>query len=254
MPWPIYPFVINVPHGSTYIPTELREAMLLTDDELKRELGLVTDLHMGELAEAGQPLGMVHRFRYSRLVVDPERDRHDPSDTGPVPTRTSTGQLLRRVDDQEKERLLVRYYDPHQASFESCLSFLIKDFGWCLLINLYSFTDRTVADAAQRERTRPGINLYSDPVRTPARLAGLVEDYWHSHAYPVFTDKLSSTIRLPERYRPPTTPIQSIDIEVKRCLYLDEITGDKLPAFQDFKSIMGGLFDHISREYLPDLN
>jgi hypothetical protein len=252
MPWPKYPFIINVPYGSPYIPSEERPAILLTDLELESELRLVTDLHLGDLAEAGQPLGLVHRFRYSSLVVDPELPRDGQNDDSPVHTRTSTGQLLRQVDEREKERLLARYHDPHQASFEAGLKFQIKNFGWCLIINLQTFSNCSTPTHLQREQPPVGILLGQDPALTPANLVGLVETYWRNHSIPVVGILLPPTTRLPQQFKSATN-IQTLTIALNRGLYLDEITGERLPGFGEVRSLLGGLFQHLSREYLPDL-
>ena len=253
MPWPVYPFIINVPHGSAYIPGEERAGLVLTDQELDRELSLVTDLYLGDLAEAGQPLGVVHRFRYSLLLVDPEQPRDGRGEASPVRTRTSTGGPLRLEDDQERERLLTRYYDPHQASLEAAIKFQVGNFGWGLIINLYTFLKSSGINHSDSEQSPAGIIIKTDPIRTPQKLVGLVENYWRNQSVRVVTRKLPLAARLPGPWDSPTSTVQSITMALNRDLYLTP-GGDKLTGFQNLKSSLAGLFDWLLKEYQPDLN
>ena len=66
--------IAHVPHGSTFIPQDVRHSLLLSDAGLKKELILMTDSYTPELfagIAASGGLAMVNS--YSRLVVDPER-------------------------------------------------------------------------------------------------------------------------------------------------------------------------------------
>ena len=49
MPNPPSPIVIHVPHSSTFIPPDVRDEIVLDDDELKLELLRMTDWYTDEL-------------------------------------------------------------------------------------------------------------------------------------------------------------------------------------------------------------
>ena len=93
--------VLNTPHASTIVPPEVRQTILLSDNELQQELLRMTDAFTDELFTGNA--AMVHQivFPVSRLVIDPERfvdDSHEPlakQGMGVVYTRTSEGKRLR---------------------------------------------------------------------------------------------------------------------------------------------------------------
>ena len=43
-----YPLILHIPHSSSFIPSEIREDILLTDNELTQELLLITDRYTDE--------------------------------------------------------------------------------------------------------------------------------------------------------------------------------------------------------------
>jgi len=75
---PKFPVLANIPHSSLFIPDEIREKFLINDEQLQWELLLLTDRFTDELfsviAEIG---GVTKRYKYSRLVADPERFEDD---------------------------------------------------------------------------------------------------------------------------------------------------------------------------------
>jgi N-formylglutamate deformylase len=112
--------VLHIPHSSTAIPSDLRCHLLLSDEELERELLLMTDWYTDEIFVLEDSVSV--RFPVSRLVLDPERFLEDSKEImslqgmGIIYTRTCTGALLR--DDPtpvERSDLIGRFYVPHHA-------------------------------------------------------------------------------------------------------------------------------------------
>jgi N-formylglutamate amidohydrolase len=44
-----FPIIANIPHSFTFIPPEIRNSLLIGDEELERELLLLTDRYVDEL-------------------------------------------------------------------------------------------------------------------------------------------------------------------------------------------------------------
>ncbi len=69
--------VLHVPHGSSWIPPEVRAGIVLSDAELSAELLAITDADTDVIAEGAADLASVRPWifanRVSRLVIDPER-------------------------------------------------------------------------------------------------------------------------------------------------------------------------------------
>ena len=109
--------IAHVPHGSTFIPQDVRHSLLLSDAGLKKELVLMTDSYTPELfagIAASGSLAFVNN--YSRLVVDPERFENEEDEVmssrgmGAIYTKTACQQMLRNeLSAKEKEEMLSTY-------------------------------------------------------------------------------------------------------------------------------------------------
>jgi N-formylglutamate amidohydrolase len=75
---PTIAVIAHVPHGSTFIPQDVRYYIMLNDADLETELILMTDRFTPELFSGIAALGGLALVNnYSRLVVDPERFEND---------------------------------------------------------------------------------------------------------------------------------------------------------------------------------
>ena len=71
------PIVLHLPHASTFIPENLRDDFLLSDQELQEELNRITDHATDVIFQRAFPEAKAIVFPVSRLVVDPERFSED---------------------------------------------------------------------------------------------------------------------------------------------------------------------------------
>ena len=109
------PLIANIPHSSTYVPPLIKESFVLNDDDLKRELLKMTDRYVDELFSCVPDIGGISVvYRYSRMVVDPERFEDDRKEEmsrkgmGVIYTKTSNGNKLRiSPKKDEREELLA---------------------------------------------------------------------------------------------------------------------------------------------------
>jgi len=95
------PIIAHVPHGSTFIPQDVRYSLLLSDEDLRKELILMTDRYISDLfAGIAASGGVALVNNYSRLVVDPERFESDEEEVmssrgmGVLYTKTAHQQIL----------------------------------------------------------------------------------------------------------------------------------------------------------------
>lgn len=141
---------MHVPHSSAEVPADVRPQFLLGDDDLARELRLMTDWHTDELFALPPAVAVTVRFPVSRLVVDPERfedpeaERMEVVGMGAVYTKTSQGLPLRDEAEaaRERETLLARYYRPHHAALEAATAAALAAHGRCLIVDCHSFPSR----------------------------------------------------------------------------------------------------------------
>jgi len=106
------PFVISVPHGSFQIPEDIRDSMALT----QREILESTDLGSREIFTQ-LPVRVALWSRWSRLVVDLNRDFRQRDPRGVVPEVDYYGRDIYREEgrpeENEVERRLKAYYWPY---------------------------------------------------------------------------------------------------------------------------------------------
>jgi N-formylglutamate amidohydrolase len=107
-----FPFVISVPHCSYHIPREIEADLALTEREILES----TDIGTRELF-TNLPVRVTLWSRWSRLVVDLNRDPTQLDDMGVVPYQDYYGRQVYkaqvRPDQEEVARRLKTYYRPY---------------------------------------------------------------------------------------------------------------------------------------------
>ncbi len=173
--------VVHVPHASPAIPDAVRRTLLLTDEELRRELLLMTDWHTNVLFALPGDLASTVRFPVSRLVVDPERFIDDCSEPmadkgmGAVYTKTSDGKDLRGpLSGEERNALLSAYYYPHHARIRDAVGAALAEHGRCLIIDAHSFPSRPLPHEPDQSPGRCDICLGTDEYHSPTWLTELL--------------------------------------------------------------------------------
>jgi len=262
----------------------VRAQVLLEDDDLARELRLMTDWHTDELFALPPAEAVTVRFPVSRLVVDPERfedpnaERMEAVGMGAVYTKTSQRLPLRDEAEaaREREALLARYYRPHHAALEAATAAALAAHGRCLIIDCHSFPSRPLPYefkvSADRWKVihRPEVCIGTDatlPPHAPFAHAGMHTPPWlRERAAEVFGEMLSrwpggdapdpalaphepapegagktvpgiafdrpfAGTLVPLPYLGKDRRVQSLMIELRRDLYLDEETGGRLAGF-----------------------
>ena len=138
--------MLHLPHASTFIPEDLRDDFLLSDEELLEELNRITDHATDVIFQQAFPAAKSVVFPVSRLVVDPERFSEDSQEPmsqvgmGVTYTRGSLHQPLREQPTQEKrQELLERYYIPHHQKLTDAVEESLLADDHCLIIDGHSF-------------------------------------------------------------------------------------------------------------------
>jgi N-formylglutamate deformylase len=278
--------ILHIPHSSAEVPADVRPQLLLDEDELGRELRLMTDWHTDELFVLPADVAVTVRFPVSRLVVDAERfedleaEAMEAVGMGAVYTRTSQGLRLR--DEAEaaraREALLAHYYRPHHAALEAATAAALAAHGRCLIIDCHSFPSRPLPyelkASADRWKVvhRPAVCIGTDMTLPPnapfahpgmhtppwlreraAEALGEMLSRWPGGATPdpasaahepapegpgkavagIAFDRPFAGALVPLSYLGNDRRVQAVMIELRRDLYLDEETGDRLPGFAD---------------------
>jgi len=230
--------VIHIPHASTVVPAAARSSIALSEKELQHELLTMTDHFTDELFRVSENLAKAVTFPVSRLVVDPERfvnDRDEPmaaKGMGVIYTLTSSGQPLRKAPSmQERDELISMYYFPHHLGLAQEVDAALAMHDRCLIIDAHSFASRPLPHEADQHPDRCDICVGTDPFHTPTWLADFTVHAFRNRDYRVEVNRPFGGSLVPEKHYRQDKRILSIMIEVNRGLYMDEVSGERLAAF-----------------------
>jgi N-formylglutamate amidohydrolase len=230
------PLVIHIPHASVAISEHDRKDILLNDSELNSELVRLTDRYTDELfAENWVPQNVI-QFQHSRLVVDVERFESDQKEPcaaigmGAVYLKTSEGKPLRNDSQSRREELIQNYYRPHHQLFDESVRRVLSQFKRCVIIDGHSYPTKPLPTQKSNSAT-PEIGIGTDPRFTPHGLIELTENYFRSQGFEVgLNTPFEGTFVPNEIYETEDKRVQSVMIEIRRDLYMDESTAEKNSA------------------------
>lgn len=235
---PSLPVVGHVPHASISIPPDVRDEILLDDVGLARELVRLTDWHTDGLFAWARDHGATMFVNgSSRLVFDPERfadDTQEPMSAvgqGVVYTRTTSGDRLRVLTDRERAQRIVELFEPYHAAISGLVGSQLERFGRSTVLDCHSFATLPLASEPDQSPDRPDICIGTDPFHTPAALAARLEHSFRAEGFRVRRDAPFSGCLIPLAYHRRDERVSGVMIEVRRGLYCDEGTGERLPAF-----------------------
>jgi len=241
-PHPFPPWLIfHVPHDSTFIPPEVREQILLSDEELAAELISITDHRTLSLFASNVPETQVIRAPVSRLVVDVERfedDQQEPMAArgmGVIYTVTSGLTALREQPKAvDRELLLQAYYRPHHARLEAAVAATLSSHNRCLIIDCHSFPSTALPyELADASSKRPDICIGTDDFHTDENLANAFVTAFQRGGWQVsLNDPFAGALVPASRYRKDRR-VSSVMVEVSRHLYLNEENASPLLTYSE---------------------
>ena len=221
--------VIHVPHAGTFIPDAVRSEILLDDVGLRSELQLMTDHCTDVIARLVASTCDVSVFenRLSRLVVDPERFPDEREEMlavgmGAVYTQTSSRQPLRHADAERDTRLLAEYFVPYAAAVEALVERTLHRHGRCTIIDLHSYPSAPLPYERRPDAHRPGACLGTDCFHTSDLLRTTALAALDGVEGGVALDSPFSGTYVPARHFRRESQVQSVMVELRRDLYLDD--------------------------------
>lgn len=234
--------VVHVPHASLVVPRDVGAALLLTSEQLERELLAMTDRYTDELFALPPSVATTVTFPVSRLVVDPERftdDEREPmarKGMGVIYTKTTSGHPLRRPPSTDEHRnLLARFYDPHHHALTAAVEAALATHETCIVIDGHSFPTHALPYEDDQDPDRPHICIGTDPSHTPFWLRDSAVRAFEEVGWSVAVDRPFAGALVPMRFYQEDLRVRAIMVEVRRDLYMDERSGARLPAFDEVK-------------------
>lgn len=235
------PILLHIPHSSLEIPADLRSHFILTEDDLQTELLKLTDRYTDELFDVPNADRLV--FPVSRLVVDPERFREDENERmasrgmGAVYIKTHDGRQLKTAEN--REALLQRFYDPHHEALSRWSEAAVEKYGRALIIDCHSFPSHPLPCDLDQTTPRPEICLGSDAFHTPFELLNQMRNAFESKFSSVAINRPYAGSIVPLWAYEQEPRVTSIMIEIRRDLYMDELTGAKSDHFDEVRGRIG---------------
>ena len=227
-PW----VVLHIPHNSTLIPASVCDQFTLSDAELDDEVLKMTDHFTKDLFADGVRDSQIVAAPISRLVVDMERFEDDSEEPmskigmGVIYTHTHNGEMLRReINQEERENLLNEWYRPHHQLLSYAVEKSVQCYNRCLIIDCHSFPRAALPYENAARINRPELCIGTDEYHTPKELSdSLVLAFEDSGRSVSLNDPFSGSL-VPKDYYHNDKRVESVMIEVRRDLYMDEYTG-----------------------------
>lgn len=171
--------------------------------------------------------------------MDPERFPDDDAEPmaavgqGAVYTRTTGGAALRDADPVERARLMDRWYAPYHAALAGLVGAALDASGRCLVLDAHSFASVPLPSEPDRDPDRPDVCLGTDAFHTPRALVAALRAALEAEGFRVAVDRPFTGTLVPLPWYRTDARVTSVMVEVRRGTYMDETTGEALPALGD---------------------
>ena len=235
--------IVHIPHASKEVPGQVRNQIVLSEDELDAELLRMTDAFTDQLFAIPDSIPIVYPI--SRCVVDPERFHSDAKEPmakvgmGAVYTKTSDGKLLRQaLTDVQRDELLNKYYWPHHHMLEKSVEEELQQQGSALILDCHSFPSTPLLCDLDQSTDRPAFCLGTDSYHTPPSLEEQLSNVIRAAGNSLGLNRPYTGTLVPLKYYQKDPRVRSIMIEVRRDLYMDETTGEKTPRFDELRAFL----------------
>jgi len=129
---------------------------------------------------------------------------------------------------------MILYENHHKALTEAVKNELATQ-GCALIVDCHSFPSEPLPCDMSQKKPRPDFCLGTDEFHTPVGLAEILASRIKSWGYSVAIDEPYSGTLVPIDHYNVDQRIKSVMIEVNRALYMNELTGEKLPEFNNIK-------------------
>ena len=233
--------ILHIPHASKHIPDEYLKYFTLSKTDLQFELLKMTDHFTDELFDVSGDNIHQLKFPISRLLLDVERFEKDELEPmskvgmGCVYEKTHDGKSLKNVE-HIKDELINKFYKTHHENFTKIVDAKLKQSNKVLIIDCHSFPKHPLPYELNQESDRPEICIGTDNFHTSKKLKNLFSELFEGLNFTVkYNEPFKGSI-VPLKFYNKEIRVQSIMIEVRRDLYMNEQSGEKNSNFYNIKS------------------
>jgi N-formylglutamate deformylase len=243
--------VLHIPHASKNIPDEYLKYFTLSKKDLQIEILKMTDHFTDELFDvSGENIHQL-KFPISRLLVDVERFEKDELEPmskvgmGCIYEKTHDGKSLKLVKDI-KDELINKFYKKHHENFTKIVDEKLKQDNRVLIIDCHSFPKHPLPYELNQAMDRPEICIGTDNFHTSEKIKKSFGELFEKSNFTVkYNEPFKGSI-VPLKFYNKEIRVQSIMIEVRRDLYMNEDTGQKNVNFLKIKKILIKTMENIN--------
>ncbi|MFD8205129.1 N-formylglutamate amidohydrolase [Streptomyces sp. NPDC059695] len=249
---PDSPVLLHVPHSSREIPPDVREGILLGDEELALELDHITDSHTAEIAAVAAAAAGAAPWRFvnrlSRLVVDPERFPDEREEMlsvgmGAVYTRTTHRAAL-RSEGFDAGPLLDRYFAPYARAMTDVVAERLAVAGRVVIVDVHSYPTGPLPYELHGSGPRPPVCLGTDAFHTPPALLDAARRAFGG--FGVGTDSPFAGTYVPLEHYGRDPRVSALMVEIRRDLYMSEPGGPAGPGAEALGLALAALVDAVA--------
>jgi N-formylglutamate amidohydrolase len=267
----LLPVVFNSPHSGRCYPADFLAASCLDERAIRRSEDTYVDDLFAAAANFGAPL-LKANFPRAWLDVNREPYELDPKMfAGSLPTFANVrsvrvagglGTIARIVSESEEiysrpltvEEALARIenvYKPYHRALRQLVAETHVTFGFAVLIDCHSMPS---AVRGGHSRLRPDIVL-GDRYGTScsSELTDAAAQILSRLGYSVSRNKPYAGGFITEHYGQPAKGLHAMQIEVNRCLYMDERTLQQSSGFQRLKADLTRFVESLARLFADGL-
>tara|TARA_Y100000590_G_scaffold346830_1_gene397227 strand:+ start:192 stop:944 length:753 start_codon:yes stop_codon:yes gene_type:complete len=228
--------ILHIPHSSKKIPQKYLPSFLVPKKRLEEELLKMTDHFTDDLFNFNHPAITRIRFPVSRLLVDPERFENDKDEPmskigmGCIYEMTYDKKPLKEIHCKRDE-LIKTFYLPHHEEFTSIVEKSLKSNNQVLIIDCHSFPKFPLPYEFNQEMDRAEICIGTDDFHTPPSLRDKFINQFENLGFSVAVNEPFAGAIVPLKFYKIDQRVRTLMIEVRRDLYMNEKTGEKLRGF-----------------------
>ena len=232
--------VLHIPHASKHIPDEYLKFFTLSKKDLEIEILKMTDHFTDELFDISNDNIHQLKFPISRLLVDVERFEEDELEPmfkvgmGCIYEKTHDGKSLKLVKDI-KDELINKFYKTHHENFTKIVDTKLKQNNKVLIIDCHSFPKYPLPYELIQAMDRPEICIGTDNFHTSEELKNSFGELFKKSNFTVKYNAPFKGSIIPLKFYNKELRVQSIMIEVRRDLYMDENSKKKTINFMILK-------------------
>lgn len=244
------PIILHAAHGGTMIPESELPLFNINGFRLNEEVLHMTDWFTDVLVEESNKKSNTFINRMSRLVCDPERFPDDSEimnnvGMGFAYTHGHDRAEIRSVTESEKFRIKESYFDPYSEAMQLLTDETWNRHGMAYIIDLHSYAKHPLPYEGTKRKSRPEICIGFDEQHSSPELISIITGIFERSYETEFNTPFAGSY-VPLGHYGKTPSVQSVMLEIRRDIYMNEDTGEiRISDFRKLSSMISELQSKI---------